>query len=147
MSLLRDLYREFCAVLKTATVCALVFGLIFSSVAQASGGSASHGDIRIGAYARCLQHLTHRAAASDGAAASDRLVAPANKGKNPDQGHCPDCCLTGHAAAVLPERFASFARPIVDRATPAYRIPAAAWIPTSYPPSAGNGARAPPSLI
>lgn len=141
MSQLRVLYRELRAVLATAMVCALVLGLVFSGVAQAGGGGAAfHGAAKIGAYAHCVQHLTH-------SAASETRAAPSTNDKRSDRRNCVYCCLAAHAAAVLPERFPAVARPLAHVTAPTFLLPASARAPANHLTCAVNGARAPPSLL
>jgi hypothetical protein len=141
MSHLRVLVRELRAVLSTAVACALIFGLVFSNVAQAARGAVSPNAAgKAGAHAQCVVHFAHRAA-------SEKRVAPPTKDERSDRRHCPDCCLSAHAAAVLPERCASVARPAADRAAQAFQLRLSARAPDNAPSSAVNGARAPPSRI
>ena len=141
MSQMRVLARELRAVLSTAIVCALVFGLVFSNVAQAArSAGAPNAAGKVGAYALCLEHLAHRAPA-------ETRIAPASKTDGSDRLHCPDCCLAAHAAAVLPERFAAVAHPVPDRPSQSFHAWPSARASDSSPTSTVNGARAPPALL
>jgi hypothetical protein len=61
--------------------------------------------------------------------------------------HCPDCCLAAHpAAAVLPARLATFARPSQAPQPVAY-LAARSKEPESFSSRTVNGARAPPHSL
>ena len=62
--------------------------------------------------------------------------------------HCPDCCLTTHAAsAVLPERLSSLTRPMRVVTAPVSYSDFSSPEPKTVVLSAVNGARAPPALL
>ncbi|MBM3563117.1 MAG: hypothetical protein FJX48_08190 [Alphaproteobacteria bacterium] len=138
MSQLRAMRREFRAAFAVAAVCALVFSLLVSGAvrpAHAFPGSAGvacdHSEYVV---------KSHAAPAKNWIDAQPR-GAPSHFGHK-----CPACCLAAHAnSAVLPERVASFARPVAPAATIHHRA-IAARPSESLTGSGANGARAPPSI-
>jgi hypothetical protein len=61
---------------------------------------------------------------------------------------CPDCCLASHAgAAVLPDRFATFARPMRIAASRVRYFALSTHEMEASVSNAVNGARAPPTLF
>lgn len=140
MSQMRVLYRELRAVLSTAMVCAIVFGLVFSGVAQTAGRkSAHHSGGRTGAYSTCVERLAH-------ARGSEHRAAPASDDDQSSSRECPNCCLAAHAAAaVLPERFGVVERPPVENRAFAFPALTSARSPKTFLTQSVNGARAPPA--
>jgi hypothetical protein len=61
---------------------------------------------------------------------------------------CPDCCLVSHAgAAVLPDRIATFARPMRIAASRVRYFALSTHEMEASVSNAVNGARAPPALL
>jgi len=116
-------------------VCALLFGAMVSGFNSAAHAAPT----AQGAAFSVMPCHEHMAAA----AASD---SPAHSRKPSSPHGCPACCLLAHtgSAAVLPQRAASFARPMRETAS---RVRYFALTTREDEPAvtgAANGARAPP---
>lgn len=135
MSQMRVLFGELRAGFSAATVCALILGLLFANFAEA----AAKGQPRVaktGAYALCVQHLTH---------SSDKQAAPTPEDRRSRSHKCPGCCLAAAlGSALVPERV-TIATRLADPAVVIAWFAAAPREPRSLEFRAANGARAPPA--
>jgi hypothetical protein len=138
MSQMRAMRVGLRAIAAVIAVCALVFSLLVAGATHhmREGASANIAPQRQAHMAVCHDYTLQLSAFGSSTPADDGPV---------DRTSCPDCCLAAlMASAVLPERIATFARPMRAAAPISYF----AFAPNESDASvsgAVNGARAPPS--
>lgn len=142
MSQWRHISGRIRAAIAVVAMWSLMFGVSAAGAAAASAADPvfrNNGAASGGLFACFKRHMTQRAEAAG--------AEKAPEGQGSARHHCP-CCLAAHAAAaVLPERLATPARP--PRAAPSQirRLSFTAHEPESVGFRAAHGARAPPTLI
>jgi hypothetical protein len=125
------------AIFAATAVCALIFSLFVSGAMQ---GAHAAGSMRmaVGATTSC-HHL--EASALTSTAAPDH-----HKGGHSGKVDCPFCCLAAHAGAVvLPDRLATFVRPLRIPSSRVLYSALSTHEPEIAASNAVNGARAPPA--
>ncbi len=134
----RNIGERLRAAIAIVAVWALMFSVSASGAAAASAAETvfANNNNPVGLFACFKRHVTQRADA-----ATDKAPASNHAGKH----LCPCCLAASMAAAVLPERPAPIAGPLLAHQPASYQP--AAWVaPDSGVTSSINGARAPPSV-
>ena len=127
------------AIFAVSLAFALISGLFVSSVLYGARAPA------LGRTAHGLSIPCHNWAVSTTQSAKG---APARPDRHSGADGCPDCCLAAHAgAAVLPERFATAARPMRVAASRVRYFALTTHEMEAAVSNAVNGARAPPARL
>ncbi len=139
MSHLRSMRIEMRAIFAAALACALIFGLFVSAALH--GGAPPLARDANGFAVSCHDRALLATHSSNDDSSPMR--------RHSDGAGCPDCCLAAHAAtaAVLPDRFASFARPMRVYASRMRYFARSTHEMEPAVSRAVNGARAPPVLL
>lgn len=139
MSHLRTMRVNMRAIFAVGLACALIFGLFVSSIlygAHAPAFAQSAGGVTVSCHNLAISVTQSR-----------------EGGPTRPDGHsgavgCPDCCLASHAgAAVLPDRFATVARPMRVAASRVRYFALSTHEMEAAVSTAVNGARAPPAHL
>lgn len=127
------------AIFAVSLASALISGLFVSSVFYGARGPA------FGQAAHGLSFSCHSWAAS---ATQSAKGAPVHPDRHSGAAGCPDCCLAAHAgAAVLPDRFATTARPMRVAVSLVRYFALTTHEMEAAVSNAVNGARAPPARL
>jgi hypothetical protein len=138
MSQLRAISSGIRSAIAVVAVWGLMLGVAASGAAAANAANPSSETSASGGLFACFKrHMTHQT----------DVAGEKTPERQSKKHHCPDCCLAAHAAAaVLPARLATIARPSQAPQPIAY-LAATSREPESFSSRTVNGARAPPHSL